>query len=196
MTPSRQAAPLALALLLLQAAACGTRTSHSVPDTSSLPSAQYRRMLDAAASARREGRVEDAIHAYEAVARAAGEPSLVRTASLQAGLLRVAAEPPVRDLAAARSWLQQARAMYASPEVPPLALRAVLPLLARLETAEHLARSAGTASARAIADRDQEIRSLRRTVAMLQQQVQKKDEALKKAAEAAVGPAPRAGIRR
>ena len=127
---------------------------------------------------------------YDAVARTSGEPALVRAALLNAGLLRVA-DPSRRDVQAARTLLQQAQAMYVPPETPPAALPAVLSLLVQVQEVARASSAAEATAARELAERDQEIRTLRRTVTALRQQVQRQEDALKKAAEAAVSPTGR-----
>lgn len=110
-----------------------------------------------------------------------------REAILEAGLKRLRGDADGTDVSGGAQLLRRARELYAS-EQEPLVLGATLALIDRLEASERgLAESAAAAS-RDSAARAEEIRTLRRTIAGLRQQIDKRDEALRKAAVAALGP--------
>ena len=168
---------------LTAACASGTRLT---PVTEN-PQVRLRRTMDEAALALREGRTRDALDKYLEVARSPGVSPLSREACLQAGLLRLGGDASIVDFADAARLLRESRTRYERAD-EPLALTAALAALERLDDTEQ---EAAAAALREAARRDEEARGLRRTVASLRQQLEKRNEALRKAAEAAVGPSRR-----
>lgn len=142
---------------------------------------QYERLLADAARAEQAGRRAEALAAYLEVAHGTGRVAEAREALLRAGLLRVAAD----DVVGGARLVREAAALHPAG-LEPLELVAVQALLARLDTAERGA----AVRARDVTAREEELRALRRTVATLRTQLEKRGEALRKAAEAAVGDAP------
>ena len=175
-----------LVLALSTACASGTRVT---PVTEG-PQVRYRRLMDEAARAGREGRTAEALDKYMEVAGASGLADLSREAYLQAGLLRLAGDVAVVDLAEATRLLRECRTRFEGSS-EPLALTATLATLARLERVEQDAGAAAAIANRDAARREEDARAMRRTITTLRQQVEKRDEALRKAAEAAVGPRAR-----
>lgn len=146
--------------------------------------------MDEAARAGREGRTMEALDKYLEVAGSSRVPALSREAYLQAGLLRLCGDEELVDVAEATRLLRKGRTQFEG-STEPLALTATLTVLERLERAEQAADAARALANLEAARRDEDARSLRRTISTLRQQLEKRDEALRKAAEAAVGPRTR-----
>lgn len=182
----RRAGLLTAALLLATACASGTKMT---PVTEG-PPARDRRLMDEAARAGLEGRTTEALDKYLEVAGSSGVAALSREAYLQAGLLRLRDDAVLQDISEATRLLRESRTRF-DGATEPLVLTATLAVLERLERAERAADQARGLADREAARRDEDARALRRTIAALRQQLDKRDEALRKAAEAAVGPRSR-----
>ncbi|AMY08481.1 hypothetical protein LuPra_01681 [Luteitalea pratensis] len=186
MRAHRRAGPLLAALVLTTACASTTRVT---PVTEG-PQVRYRRLMEEAARAGREGRTGEALDKYLEVAGTSGVPELSREAYLQAGLLRLGGGVVLVDVAEATRLLRECRTRFEGA-AEPLVLTATLATLDRLESVEQAADAAAAIATREAVRRDEDARALRRTVSSLRQQLEKRDEALRKAAQAAVGPQPR-----
>ena len=182
MCAQRRTWSLLVVLLLTAGCASGTR----VKPVTEAPQSRYRRLMDEAERASREGRTAEALDKYLVVAGSSGLPDLSREAYLQAGLLRLGGDAAVVDVTEAIRLLRECRVRFEGT-AEPLELRATLAALDRMERVEQAANEAAATAGREAARRDEETRALRRTVNSLRQQVEKRDEALRKAAEAAVG---------
>lgn len=182
MCAQRRSWSLLVVLLLTAGCASGTR----VKPVTEAPQSRYRRLMDEAARARREGRTAEALDKYLDVAGSSGMPELVRDAYLQAGLLRLGGDVAVVDVPEATRLLRECRTRFEGV-AEPLELTATLTALDRLERVQQAANEAAATASREAARRDEDARAMRRTIGALRQQVEKRDEALRKAAEAAVG---------
>ena len=182
----RQVGPLMFALVLATACASGTRVT---PVTQG-PQAHYRKLMDEAARAGRDGRTAEALDKYLEVAGSSGFPELAREAYLQAGLLRLGGDAALVDVGEATRLLRECRTRFEG-SAEPLALTATLAALEKLEQVEQAADAAVAIANREAARREEDARAQRRTINSLRQQLVKRDEALRKAAEAAVGPRSR-----
>jgi hypothetical protein len=175
-----------LVLALSTACASGNRVT---PVTEG-PQVRYRRLMDEAARAGREGRTAEALDKYMEVAGSSGLADLSREAYLQAGLLRLGGDVAAFDAAEAARLLRECRTRFEG-SAEPLVLTATLAALARLERLEQDAGAAAAMANREAARREEDARTMRRTISTLRQQVEQRDAALRKAAEAAVGPRSR-----
>lgn len=182
----RRAGTLTVALLLATACASGTRVTLVTEG----PAVRDRRLMDEAARAGREGRTTEALDKYLQVAGSSGVAAVSREAYLQAGLLRLRSDAALVDVSEATRLLRESRTRFEG-SAEPLVLTATLAVLERLERAERAADQARGLADREAARRDEDARASRRTIAALRQQLEKRDEALRKAAEAAVGPRSR-----
>ncbi|WP_239492550.1 hypothetical protein [Luteitalea sp. TBR-22] len=180
----RQTAPLLVALLL--GAGCAGRGSNARPAVVG-PEVREQRLMEAAGRAEHEGRHAAALETYLQVAGSSARVDVSREAYLRAGLLRLGGDSGARDVVEAARLLRESRAGFQDAQ-EPLILTATLVLLDRLAKVEQDAAAAAALAARDAARRDDDARELRRTVAMLRHQLEKRDEALRKAAAAAVGP--------
>lgn len=140
-----------------------------------------RARLDEAAARRRVGRLADALQAYRDVAAESGHVAVAREAFLEAALIHLTLHD---DLPEAQRLLRQARTLHPAGQ-EPATLTATMRLVERVLAAE----GAASAAARERATLDDELRAARRTLTALKQQLEKREDALKKAAQAAVGPA-------
>lgn len=138
--------------------------------------------LEETARWERSGRLVDAKQSYEDIAAASPHGAVVRTALLRAALIQLMLRD---DLPEGQRMLRAARALYPAGDEPS-ALTVAMRLVERLIAAERTT----AAAAREAAVRDDELRTLRRNAAALQQLLDKRDDALRKAAQAAVGGAP------
>jgi hypothetical protein len=175
------AAAFSVALVACSLTACAGRSPRA-PHTKRVEPTELgeRRRLDEAAVSLRAGRLTDALTAYRDVAAQSGRAAVVREALLQAALIQLMLHD---DMPEAQRMLRQARALHPAGQEPS-ALTATMRLLERLMAAER----AAAAAARTSVALDDELRAARRTMAALKQQLDKRDDALKKAAQAAVGP--------
>lgn len=186
MTSMRGVRPIvsALSVVLMASSltACAGRTTRARPSAHVEPTElRDRRRLDEIAAGQRAGRLTDALKAYRDVAAESRHAAVVREALLQAALTRLMLYD---DLPEAQQMLREARTLHPAGEEPS-ALMATMRLVERLIAAE----GAASSSARERAALHDELRTARRTMAALKQQLEKRDDALKKAAQAAVGPA-------
>jgi hypothetical protein len=154
-----------------------------------------RQSLDAAHDAVRAGRLPEAQALYARAGHADAPVEVRREALLAHGLLVLNPTTSARDIDAARGLLSAARTLYEGPA--PLELAAALALtddllqlreaIARLEranTAQATATDTADARARTLAAENQ---ALARTVRQLRQDLERKDAALRKAADAVIG---------
>jgi hypothetical protein len=176
------AALLGVALVASSVSACAGRTPRARPPAHVEPSdLQDRRRLDEADAGRRAGRLGAALEAYRDVAAASAHVAVVREALLQAALIELMLHD---DLPKAQRMLREARALHPAGQEPS-SLTATMRLVERLIAAQGAVASA----TRERAALDDELRSTRRAMTALKQQLEKREDALKKAAQAAVGPA-------
>jgi hypothetical protein len=183
---------LALSLTgLALVSGCASR-SPSQP-RASVPSA--RQSLNAAHDAVRAGRLSEAQALYARAGHVDAPVEVRRDALLAHGLLVLNPTTPARDIDAARGLLSAARTLYEGPA--PLELTAALALtddlmqlreavamLERADTARTTAADTAEARARTLAAENQ---ALARTVRQLRQDLERKDAALRKAADAVIG---------
>jgi len=182
----RRAGPLMVVLVV----AMGCASAPGVRPVTEGPKVRYGRLLDGAARAEREGRSAEALDQYLEVAESSGIADLSREAYLQAGLLRLGGGAAVVDVAEATRLLRECRTRFAGV-AEPLVLKATLAALDELERGHQAAAAAAAPADREVARRDEDARALRRTIGSLRQQLESRDQALRKAAEAAVGPRSR-----
>jgi hypothetical protein len=174
-------------VVLALTSGCASRTRVGKPVTEA-PEDRHRRVMDEASRAVREGRPAEGLGKYVEVATTSAVADVSRQAYLQAALLRLAGDVTIADIGEAARLLRECRTRFGAAD-EPLALTATLTVLAQLEIAEQAVEAAAATAAREAAQRDEDVRALRRSVASLRQQLEKRDEALRKAAEAVVGPA-------
>lgn len=171
--------------------ACARRTATVAPPPGPPPAAT---MLAAAGLAHREGRTSDALALLAQTSDLAMPVDVRREALLMQGLLRLDPESPHYSLEAAWGLLSAARTLY---DLPPLALVTGLHVASRLRereatlaalerTREVQETQAGTAAARLRAS-EEETRKLQRTVRALRSELEQREAALKKAADAVIG---------
>lgn len=176
------AAAFSVALIASSLIACAGRTPRARPSAQVEPTElRDRRRLDEAAAGQRAGRLAGALEAYRDVAAESGHVAVVREALLQAALIQLMLHD---DLPEAQQMLREARALHPAGEEPS-ALTATMRLVERLIATE----AAASSAARERAALDDELRTARRTMTALKQQLEKREDALKKAAQAAVGSA-------
>lgn len=181
---------LALASLAL-VGGCASRSS--APPQVQAPSA--RQSLDAAHEAVRAGRLPEAQALYAVAGHADAPVEVRREALLAHGLLVLDPAAPTRNLDGARGLLSAARALYEGPAPPALhaalsladdvtALREVIAALEQASGAHGAAAETAEARTRALAVENQ---TLKRTIRQLRQDLERRDAALRKAADAVIG---------
>jgi hypothetical protein len=143
------------------------------------------RLMHSAGMAQREGRRPEALALYEDVTATSRAPEVAREAWLAIGLLHLN-DATNADMSKAEAALRAARSLYEARDEPPV-LTALLVLLDSLRDARGAAATARLLHDRDLAARDEDLRIVRRTLAQLRLDIEKRDVALKKAAEAAIG---------
>lgn len=170
---------------------CASRSS-SPPQA---PALSARQSLNAAHEAVRGGRLSQAQALYARAGHRDAPVEVRRDALLSHGLLVLDSAAPSRNIDAARGLLSAARALYERPA--PLALTAALALmddLAALREASVVLEQASGAKGKAAATAEAraqtlaaENQALKRTVRQLRQDLEQKDAALRRAADAVIG---------
>jgi hypothetical protein len=143
------------------------------------------RLMHSAETAQREGRRPEALALYENVTATSGAPEVARQAWLAIGLLHLG-DATNADMSKAEAALRAARSLYEAREEPPV-LTALLAMLDTLRDVRGAAATARLLHERDLAARDEDLRVVRRSIAQLRHEIEKRDAALKKAAEAAIG---------
>lgn len=153
------------------------------------------RLLQRADEAHAGGRVDEALSLYGEAGREGVAPGVRRQALLAAALLHLQPDATTLEIDAARQALLEAHPLFGAHV--PLELTSALWLSEQvLSLRTQVADAARTLEGRQVAGRqadasmqatDEEVRSLKKTVRQLRQDLAQKDAALRKAADAVVG---------
>jgi len=170
---------------------CASRSS-TAPHA---PARSARQSLDAAHEAVRAGRLREAQALYARAGHADAPVEVRREALLAHGLLVLDPAAPSRNIDGARGLLSAARALYEGPAPLELtaalaltddlaALREAIVVLEQTSGARRAAAATADARAQTLATENQ---ALKRTVRQLRQDLERKDAALRRAADAVIG---------